>query len=330
MEFGGKSDGYLSGVWQALAHTFTATSSFLSPLPVLLAFAIAVPFVARHLREQGQNASLLAIVRELVPLRMWRHRSTLHDLVIILFNEGLLFAVPAVIVSAVFLSRDVIATWLGMSATGPAGEPSSGFAIVAFAIYMMLLWDFAATYAHYLKHRVPILWEFHKIHHCAEVLTPLTAMRRHPVEMIVSRFITAGIIAIGLLAWLAIFQSPGTAIEIGGLALGVWLWRLLGYNLRHMHIWISYGPVWNRLLMSPAHHQIHHSRDAEHYDTNFGHIFPLWDWLLGTLYDPERAVPISFGIPESENAELRSLKGMLFVPFRRALSLLRQPDRAGA
>ena len=39
------------------------------------------------------------------------------------------------------------------------------------------LWDFAATWAHYLQHRVPILWELHKVHHSAEVMTPITSGR---------------------------------------------------------------------------------------------------------------------------------------------------------
>ena len=32
-------------------------------------------------------------------------------------------------------------------------------------------------------HRVPALWEFHKVHHSAEVLTPLTEWRQHPLEL---------------------------------------------------------------------------------------------------------------------------------------------------
>ena len=34
-------------------------------------------------------------------------------------------------------------------------------------------------------HKIPALWEFHKVHHSAEVMTPLTELRQHPVEIIV-------------------------------------------------------------------------------------------------------------------------------------------------
>ena len=34
-------------------------------------------------------------------------------------------------------------------------------------------------------HRIPALWEFHKVHHSAEVLTPITFYRSHPVDMLV-------------------------------------------------------------------------------------------------------------------------------------------------
>lgn len=310
--------GYLAGAWHALAELFSGLGSFLSPLPLLVAFAMGVPWAARAVRESGRKASAGAVLGELVPARVWKHRSTWHDIAIVLINEGLLFFIPAAIASGVFIAHvlAVALTGLGDAAAQPAG--GSWPQLIGFTIWMTLVWDFAATWAHYLKHRIPFLWEFHKVHHSAAVLGPLTAMRRHPVELIASHAITGLVLAAGGMLWLALFGLPGSALKVGGLVLGVWIWRVLGYNLRHMHLWIEFGPFWRRWLMSPAHHMVHHSNHPEHHDTNFGHIFTFWDRLFGTLYDPARAGQFELGIAPEEMKELNTLKALYLVPLRRA------------
>ncbi len=42
----------------------------------------------------------------------------------------------------------------------------------------------------------PILWEFHKVHHTAEVLSPLTVFRVHPIDSLV--FANIGAIVLGV------------------------------------------------------------------------------------------------------------------------------------
>ena len=163
-----------------------------------------------------------------------------------------------------------------------------------------------------------MLWELHKVHHCAEVMTPLTALRRHPLEIVVSGLITSGGVALSTIIWVLVFGAPGAGFELVGIIAGVYLWRLLGYNIRHSHIWISYGPFWNNLLMSPAHHQLHHSREQRHYDCNFGHIFPFWDRLFGTLYQPIDGEEFEFGIEKEENEKLKTLSALYFRPLRKA------------
>ena len=48
----------------------------------------------------------------------------------------------------------------------------------------LLTYEFAYWFGHYLFHKVPAMWEFHKVHHSAEVMTTLTELRQHPVEII--------------------------------------------------------------------------------------------------------------------------------------------------
>ena len=46
---------------------------------------------------------------------------------------------------------------------------------------LFLAYELGYWFNHWLSHKVPLLWEFHKVHHNAEVLTPLTNFRVHPV-----------------------------------------------------------------------------------------------------------------------------------------------------
>jgi len=67
-------------------------------------------------------------------------------------------------------------------------------------------------------------------------------------------------------------------VDVVGFALAA-----LGGNLRHSHVWLSYGPWLERWFISPAQHQIHHSRDPRDHDRNFGAGLAVWDWVFGSL-----------------------------------------------
>src|SRR5204862_1659650 len=57
-------------------------------------------------------------------------------------------------------------------------------------------------------------------------------------------------------------------------------------NLRHSPVWLSYGSTVGRWLVSPAHHQLHHSCERQHLGCNRGFELAIWDRLYGTLYVP--------------------------------------------
>ena len=60
----------------------------------------------------------------------------------------------------------------------PARSRGCFFTLAVMA--RLRLW--AIFVAHYLQHRVPVFWEFHKVHHSAQVLTPITLYRMHPID----------------------------------------------------------------------------------------------------------------------------------------------------
>lgn len=187
-------------------------------------------------------------------------------------------------------------------------------------LLLTLASDFSTFFAHYLAHRIPWLWEFHKVHHSAEVMTPITVYRMHPVDDIFTLCV-GGVIVGALDACVRFYFAPGISPHVlYGVNAALFLFYLTGYHLRHSHVWFSYGPLLSRLLISPAQHQIHHSNARRHWDKNFGFIFSFWDSLFGSLYVPKEKEELTFGLGEGrqEDIQYRSVARLYFLPFKKA------------
>jgi sterol desaturase/sphingolipid hydroxylase (fatty acid hydroxylase superfamily) len=123
---------------------------------------------------------------------------------------------------------------------------------------------------------------------------------------------------IGLVVFLFVGQID--VWKIAGINAIYFLFNMLGGNLRHSHVWVSFGPVMSRIFISPAMHQIHHSREQRHYDSNYGEVFAIWDWLFGTIYIPKEKEAIEFGLSDEHGNRIEqphaTLRDALLVPIR--------------
>jgi sterol desaturase/sphingolipid hydroxylase (fatty acid hydroxylase superfamily) len=129
-------------------------------------------------------------------------------------------------------------------------------------VYMFVLLaaiDFVAFCIHYLQHKIPFLWAFHKVHHSATVMHPITNYREHPVDNVL--YIVGTGLVTGMLAGISIFLFGGvfSPPAILGVSLLAFAFNFLAYNLRHSHIWLKWPGRINYLFGCPAHHQVHHS-----------------------------------------------------------------------
>lgn len=164
---------------------------------------------------------------------------------------------------------------------------------VAFTMVAFLFDDFMRFVVHWLMHRVPILWHFHRLHHTATTLTPFTVHRTHPVESFInsSRAVLSLGLVSGVFVWL--FGHGLQVWDILGVnALG-FVMTLAGSNLRHSHIPLHFG-VAESLLISPAQHQLHHSVDHTH--PNLGSFLSWWDRLCGSWMAGSEARDLRFGL----------------------------------
>jgi sterol desaturase/sphingolipid hydroxylase (fatty acid hydroxylase superfamily) len=185
-----------------------------------------------------------------------------------------------------------------------------------------LLTDFAQFISHYFLHRSAFLWNFHKVHHSAEVLTPITLYRAHPVEILFIANLTA--VSTGLVLGVFNYFSlvPMGLVKVLQINFVVFFFNIVGSNLSHSHIWISYPSFLNRILLSPAQHQIHHSRNKIHFDKNLGSIFSFWDILFKSLYIPKTEEKLELGLPNQEHKEFSGLLDFYLLPFKKNFNLI--------
>jgi sterol desaturase/sphingolipid hydroxylase (fatty acid hydroxylase superfamily) len=111
--------------------------------------------------------------------------------------------------------------------------------------------------------------------------------------------------------------SPVSFYSFLGLHVLVFAFNLVGI-LRHSQVWLHYGPAWGKWLISPAHHQLHHSCEAEHIGVNRGFELAIWDRLYGTLYVPGRKPPFRMGLGDGTDAQWHNVRAMYVLPFRNA------------
>jgi len=184
-----------------------------------------------------------------------------------------------------------------------------------FTISYFVLDDFTKFITHALMHKIPILWEIHKTHHSARTLTPITIFRTHPLEgviFVVRSALTQGIV---IALFYYVYGNNITFITILGANLLSFWFHLLGSNLRHSHIWINYWDWLEKIFISPAQHQIHHSIKKEHHDKNFGVTFAIWDYIFGTLCTSKDNHVSKFGITENEYKYEHNIFYLYVSPF---------------
>ena len=262
----------------------------------------------------------------LFPKHVWSHPTAMLDVRYFFFHGLTGHFLMSGIAFAAYMSA--INITLGLETftefkSAAARSGTIGFLIaLGYLIIMAIVSDFLAFFLHYMQHKVPVLWQFHKVHHSGEVMHPLSNFREHPVDNIVYKLVInfGNGLAAGLL--LNLIGYKPTAIEIIGISVVSFAFNMTAYQLRHSHIWLRWPGVWSKIFPSPAHHQVHHSRHPDHLDKNFAFLFPIWDVIFGTYEMPEDNKDVEFGIVE-DSSELNSCLNLYVIPFRDAYRVMK-------
>jgi len=270
-------------------------------------------------RRGGRPLRMRALWRGLFPRRIWASPSTRTDIYYALANT---FLLPAVVAGAI-LARDRVDVWATFQLEevfGPMvqqGSAPPALVLTVMIVALYLAYELAYWLDHYLCHKIPFLWQFHRVHHSATVLTPLTNWRMHPVDTIVFFNIVALFMGFAHAGVNYAFGVPRADGLLAGGSVVVLVAFYLFAHLQHSHVWMAAHGKLGRVVASPAHHQVHHSTKPEHFDRNFGHTLSLFDWAFGTLYVPSKRCEVrSVGL--ADGAELQGFFASLWRPFQRA------------
>ncbi|OEJ68395.1 sterol desaturase family protein [Magnetovibrio blakemorei] len=250
----------------------------------------------------------------LLPKSVYFHPSHIVDLKVFCINR--LFLALGLF-NMVFLSAYVADSLAG--GIGPMLRLDP-FSPILISLLLLAAGDFGTYWVHRIHHENSILWPLHALHHSAEVMTPITVYRKHPLYDVISTFVKALLIGAVQGLFLAFFTQDPSFMTVAGVNAGYVLFNVAGSNLRHTHIWLSFGPVLEHLFISPAQHQIHHSLAPKHHNKNYGEVLAIWDWMFGTLYVPCSHETLEFGLADSAGNRLQqphdSLANSMFIPLR--------------
>jgi len=288
-------------------------------------------------RQRNRPIRIKTIARALLPKRITTSPSCSADVgyfffSIFVFGLILGWAVLSYQVLSNLIIAQLVTTF---GAVKPTPLPEF-FCRTVITVALFLAYELGYWVDHYLSHKIPILWEFHKLHHSANVLTPLTVFRVHPVDGLLNANIIAIVMAgaNGSMNYLLGETTYQYAITDRNVIFVLFVHAFV--HLQHTHLWISFRGVLGCIFLSPAHHQVHHSSNPIHFDKNLGSCLAVWDWLFGTLYIPKKEPEkLHFGI-DQEKHDVHAVTAGLIGPICRVASHLkpvfhgrRSPD-AGA
>lgn len=150
-------------------------------------------------------------------------------------------------------------------------------ALVSFVIYL-LVFDFFNYWLHRAQHQSHLWWALHALHHSQREMSMWTDNRNHLLDSVVTSLVFSALAAL-------IGVGPGQFVAL--IALGQ-----LSESFQHANLRCWFGPVGERLWVSPRFHRRHHSIGIGHETQaqgrvvlggcNFGVLLPWWDMLFGT------------------------------------------------
>ena len=296
---------------------------------------MAAILIGWRVYRSGEKVGFRGFIKQWLAPHFWRKTTTWVDLKLwgVMHVFDMFWgAFASVLIAGVSVN---VAYLLGGAYRVLPPETYGAATIALITILITLADDFSRYVNHYLRHKIPFFWAFHRVHHSSERMTMISNIRLHPFDRVVQLICSMAISGplLGVISW-----------AFGGFD----FWLLFGVNifyavknvffsnLQHTHVrWDLPKPLCY-IFISPSVHQIHHSRLDHHWDKNYGEVFAIWDWMFGTLYLPKPKERIVFGLAREFGVERprphRTLLQALFEPLSFIAKTVRgsSPEKASA
>jgi len=271
-----------------------------------------------------RQAGLLEYV---LPKAIYKHPSARVDIWLYLLDRGMMPIWVLLFLGSVapFVEQTAIGTLQSLFGASPAVTPTIAWRLL-YGLVTILIADMIFYWTHYMMHKTQIGWAVHKVHHSAEVLTPLTRPREHFIAGPVWALGPAVGLSLsgGIFAW--VFDGDITRITILNVGIFSMLYAFNG-NFRHYHVSFRYPRWLEYWLQSPGMHHTHHSYLEKHWDSNLGLVTSIWDRMMGTLYIADRYEETPWGLAPKDQIEYSTLSDNLMTPFREIIRILRKKPK---
>ena len=234
------------------------------------------------------------------PKKPGTFRHNVDNLALGVMGSLLLRLMPGVLAAHLAIENE---TWeVGLSHA--LGIDSDSIALIVIA---MITLDFAIYWQHRYFHYNRYFWKLHRVHHSDNTLNSTSALRFHPIEIMISMLIkSALVISLGL---------PFLAVVLFEILLNA----CAIFNHTNIRLPKRLERLTRYLIVTPSMHRIHHSTDRNDSDSNFGFCLSIWDRMFATYSQTNQSGRKGFemGVKGLENRQASGIKNLLAQPFGR-------------
>jgi len=192
---------------------------------------------------------------------------------------------------------------IGLTSSSLAVIPMDALPKVIQLLIFFLLLDFVQWFTHVLLHRVPLFWQFHKVHHSVKEMGFAAHLRYHWMENILYKPLkTLVVMLIG-----GFEPEMAYIVHFAAIAIG---------HINHANIYWTYGPL-KYIINNPQMHIWHHAKhlpENYRYGVNFGISLSIWDYIFRTDYIPYSGRDIELGYDDDQDMP-DSFWGQFVAPF---------------
>jgi len=176
-------------------------------------------------------------------------------------------------------------------------------------ILSIIILDAVIYWQHRLSHVIPLLWRLHRLHHTDIEYDTTTALRFHPLEIVLSYFIKYSIVLL--------IGAPVVALILFEIILNA----SAIFNHANLKLPLKIDRILRLFIVTPDMHRIHHSVHRYETDSNYGFNIPLWDRIFGSyIAQPQDGhTTMEIGITRFRSKKSQKLPALLLQPIQKAL-----------
>ncbi|MDA8741373.1 sterol desaturase family protein [Amylibacter sp.] len=223
-------------------------------------------------------------------------------------TNGLITLINTASVNIVHIAIPLIAI---VAAVDVSNGKMGLFNIINFPIWIeiiltVIILDLIIWGQHFLSHKIPFVWRFHRMHHTDRDLDVTTAVRFHPFEIIFSMFIKIT----------AIYILGASAIAV--IIFEIMLNGMAMFNHANLRIPLRIENILRKFIVTPDLHRIHHSIYIDEHNKNFGFSLSIWDKIFKCYLDQPRDghKDMKLGL-KWQNDKPTKLGWSLWIPFKK-------------